>query len=437
MYIGMVTSLDIVAFKLKHSASLPHSASERLSHKRTPVFRSQKRARSPMGEKGQKRIFAAATNKVGQKSEGSGSASLMGHMAYGGSRRKVQRWEYSEDTGAGFAELAPDKVPTEEEFFEMLRQVPGVTRVWKNTTKTSQGNPSKGHHMEQNLFVASRFGPGSESNPIEFELTRNRHMKDPRCPFTVTACFKEPTPDLIPEAWRILVQVVKGRELLPQHVAQYREKVLKRWQNKELNCQLQQRQSGKKQRHVEQPGSASNADVPPSIDLTLEDEDLGQYAKMSKSIAPPASTSGPDVPPALGPNTEAVPPHLGPNTSGEAMDVEPPGSASGLDVLLEPGPNTSGAVGQDATEAQLPDENAMKNLRSQALPGSASSSDQHPNCQALPGSASSSETDWGSCLEDLEMSNDFHLEVGKPVSGSSEASLEQALLLQDAREEKC
>ena len=126
------------------------------------------------------------------------------------------------------------------------------------------------------------------------------------------------------------------------------------------------------------------------MDLTLEEEDLGQYAKTSKSIVPPASTSGPDVPPALGPNTEAVPPHLGPNTSGEAMDVEPPGSASGLDVLLEPGPNTSGAVGQDATEAQLPDENAMKNLRSQALPGSASSSDQHPNCQALPGSASSS-----------------------------------------------
>ena len=291
--------------------------------------------------------------------------------------------------------------------------------------------------MEQNLFVASRFGPGSESNPIEFELTRNRHMKDPRCPFTVTACFKEPTPDLIPEAWRILVEVVKGRELVPQHVAQYREKVLKRWQNKELNCQLQQPQSRKKQRRIEQSGSASNADVPPLMDLTPEEEDLGQYAKRSKSTAPPASTSGPDVPPALGPNTEAVPPHLGPNTSGEARDVEPPGSASGLDVLLEPGPNTSGAVGQDATEAQLPDENAMKNLRSQALPGSASSSGAVVQEATQAPCDFGDTTDWGSCLEDLEMSNDFRLEVGKPVSGSSDASLEQALLLQDAREEKC
>ena len=126
-----------------------------------------------------------------------------------------------------------------------------------------------------------------------------------------------------------------------------------------------------------------------------------------------------------------------------------PGSASGLDALLEP-------------EAQRPDENATRNLRSQAPPGSASRLDQQsrpaseavfpdwgggledlemPNDYPLevekPASGSSEASDWRSCLEDLDMSDDFHSEVERPVSGSSEASLQQALLVQDARQEKC
>ena len=60
-------------------------------------------------------------------------------------------------------------------------------------------------------------------------------------PFTVTACFKEPSPDLIPEAWRILMEVVKGKELMPQHVAEYRATVLTRWEAGERNSQLGRR----------------------------------------------------------------------------------------------------------------------------------------------------------------------------------------------------
>ena len=199
-------------YKPKHSAAFPPSASERLSHKRILV------------------CCTMAKRKTSQSSDGPGSASLQGmpvHMAYGGSRSLAQRWEYSEGSGAGFVELHPRHTPTDEEFFKMLQQVSGVTHVEWQSSKTSQNNISKkGHHFGRNILVQSRLGPESASHPLEFELTRNQHMKDRRHPFTVTACFKEPSPDLVPEAWRILAEVVKGRELFPAHVARYRAKVL-------------------------------------------------------------------------------------------------------------------------------------------------------------------------------------------------------------------
>jgi len=189
-----------------------------------------------------KRMFdkiGSASLKLCQPvSDGPGSASLHGHMAYGGSRKEKNRWEYSEGAGAGFAELDKDHTPTEEEFFEMLQRVPGVAHVEWQSSKTSQGNPSQGHHMERNILVTSSLGPGSASHPFEFELTRNDHMKDPRLPITVTACFKEPSPELVPEAWRILTEAIKGREFAPKHIVKYKAKVLKKWANHELSSQL-------------------------------------------------------------------------------------------------------------------------------------------------------------------------------------------------------
>mgnify|MGYP003314441906 CR=1 FL=1 len=100
----------------------------------------------------------------------------------------------------------------------MLEAVPGVERVEWQTTKTSQRNVGN-HYVEQNLLVhTSIAGPGSASSPIEFELTRNQHMSDPRVKATLTAMFKDPPDGLIGEAWRILLAATDGKQLLPVHV---------------------------------------------------------------------------------------------------------------------------------------------------------------------------------------------------------------------------
>ena len=59
---------------------------------------------------------------------------------------------------------------------------------------------------------------------MEFELTRDPHMK--ACaglPFTVSAMFKETSEAVYKEAWRILAEACKGRELMPEWVAQEHE----------------------------------------------------------------------------------------------------------------------------------------------------------------------------------------------------------------------
>ena len=119
----------------------------------------------------------------------------------------------------------------------MLWNVKGVSLVEWNTSKTSQGNASENHKMENNIFVYSDLAPGSTSHPFEFEMTRCQHMKDSRVPVTVTVMFKEPRPDCVPEGWRILCEVVRGRELFPDHVIKYREEVHDRWERRMLKSQ--------------------------------------------------------------------------------------------------------------------------------------------------------------------------------------------------------
>ena len=125
------------------------------------------------------------------------------------------RFEYSDAAGCGFAELAPRKEPTSQELFTMLEQVEGVSAARWNTSKTSQGNPGD-HYMVNNIIVTSDLAPGSADHPFEFELTRCQHMAESQLPFTVTAMLKETNPDLAPEGWRILCEVVQGRELFPK-----------------------------------------------------------------------------------------------------------------------------------------------------------------------------------------------------------------------------
>ena len=106
---------------------------------------------------------------------------------------------------------------------------------WQNG-KASQGTGGD-HYCEQNLLVYSNIaGPGSASSPIEFELTRNQHMKDPHvCP-TLTARFKDPTEGLIGEAWRILLAATDGKQLLPGHVQGYCRRHVARWEGEDSNA---------------------------------------------------------------------------------------------------------------------------------------------------------------------------------------------------------
>ena len=110
-------------------------------------------------------------------------------------------------------EIIPDDVIPGEQCFDLPKQVPGVTDVRWQTSKSSQMYDGRlpdvrWHILVTNELGTNELGPSSANNPFEFVLTRNDHMKDRRLPFTVTACFKEPSPDLVPEAWRILQEVV-------------------------------------------------------------------------------------------------------------------------------------------------------------------------------------------------------------------------------------
>ena len=137
--------------------------------------------------------------------------------AYTGSRRVKQRYEDGEETTAGFIELSQEHVLSTDKFRQLLIAVPGVWQVIDHPkgTKAEQGNPGD-HYQQQNFFVYSNT---LDKHPMEFELTRNNHMKDPKVPFTVSACFKGPPPALVPEAWRILRKACAGKELLPTWVA--------------------------------------------------------------------------------------------------------------------------------------------------------------------------------------------------------------------------
>ena len=82
-------------------------------------------------------------------------------------------------------------------------------------------------------------------------------------PFTVSACFKQPPHDLVPEAWRILRAVCAGRELCPSWAVEYERKCLARWKQGH----------GGEEEHADdevgvvvEPGSASSPPAPPPED---------------------------------------------------------------------------------------------------------------------------------------------------------------------------
>ena len=68
------------------------------------------------------------------------------------------------------------------------------------------------HFIENRVLV---YVQGDVSTPLVFELTRNSHMKEGPRVFTVTACFQNPPAHLLAQAWRILLEVCRGKELRP------------------------------------------------------------------------------------------------------------------------------------------------------------------------------------------------------------------------------
>ena len=108
---------------------------------------------------------------------------------YYGSRLRAQRFSYSGVSCSGFAELTPARPMSPEKLSQDLHNVPGVTRVVWQTSKTSQGNIGE-HAVESNCLVYS--ADGDPRKPFEFEVARNQHTKDKNAPLTVTVMFKDP-----------------------------------------------------------------------------------------------------------------------------------------------------------------------------------------------------------------------------------------------------
>ena len=161
---------------------------------------------------------------------GSGSA-----VRYGGSRLLKQRYQYSEKSRAGFVELRPGCEMTGNQLFDALGNVPGVQRVEWQKRKQAQGNASRNHDMQQNVIVFSKIR-GSETMPrhMEFEVARHQHTQAKDVPYTTTVMFKDPPQYLHAEAWRILREVTKGKELLPDDVQKYMEQSIERHRESEV-----------------------------------------------------------------------------------------------------------------------------------------------------------------------------------------------------------
>ena len=328
------------------------------------------------------RLFDAALQDVEQGSAWPGSASRAeprrqwDHVSYGGSRRKNQRFQYAPNSTAAFAELHPTYVPTPEEFFQMLQRVPGVREVKWQTSKTSQGNAG-GHYMESNVLVYSNLGgPVSHNAPIEFELTRHNHMINKVVPFTVTACFKAPPRDLIPEAWRILLAVTEGKELFPANVKEWHDRSLAKWGAGMVpgSASEPSAASGATQ-HIEDAARAPEVSGQAALGVDSQPTDRGDVAHE------PGPVSFPPAPPSMQPTEESIAPFAGdgaarapampcpialdvdsqPADHGDAADgpgsasppLAPPSKDSTMDVDIPPADHDNAADGSSAAGSQL------------------------------------------------------------------------------------
>ena len=97
-------------------------------------------------------------------------------------------------------------------FRQALLAVLGVTQVTLHPEGTKKQQNNGGSHYQEHNFVV--YTEKSRHIWMEFELTRNDHMCG-NYDFTVTAYFKQPRREHVPEAWRFLTHACRSNALLP------------------------------------------------------------------------------------------------------------------------------------------------------------------------------------------------------------------------------
>ena len=142
------------------------------------------------------------------------------------------RFEYGRTSRAGFVELAPGckmvNLPTvvSQEFYDALAKLPSVARVEWKESKTSQDNVGN-HYMQRNVMV---YVPGFAARPSSSSSRGASTRKKWRVALSPSRRASEsPHRGLEVDAWRILMHVVRGKELLPEHAREYCSRALKGW----------------------------------------------------------------------------------------------------------------------------------------------------------------------------------------------------------------
>ena len=185
----------------------------------------------PARQGGAKRIFDKAFDDAMRSTSAPGSASAdyePSDADYRGNRKTKQRYAYSEDSRAAFIELSPPNM-TVNEFKTRLENTRGVVgvRLHPKGTKTQQNNVGK-HYQEHNFMVNSHVHPGKD---MEFELSTHNQLNDGTRPKTVTALFKQTSQVVFLEAYRILVEACKGKELLPDMIVNQHQEARERYRD--------------------------------------------------------------------------------------------------------------------------------------------------------------------------------------------------------------
>lgn len=245
------------------------------------------------------------------------------------------RFAYENTALAGFAEMTPEwsyGLPTDviRKFRQALLAVDGITLVQLHPKGTKAEQKNIGDHYQDQNFAVYTYKTGTHW--MEFELTRKDHMTGADN-FTVTACFKLPKREYVPEAWRVLTEVCLPSALLPDVVVKNHRKALM-----EVGVDLPE------ERNTSQPATSTAVGFPtvcataaskrialdPSSASSSTDgtgagfaTSSGPTAESSISMAPPAKRAS-CVEPATLPPAKAVPPMPAqPPPMGQDLPVPP------------------------------------------------------------------------------------------------------------------